>query len=303
MSLFYKQAFRTVFFFTGIKDKKEHRKNKDRNDVLVFPVTVPSAGKINVLTSNRTGDKKEPLLVDIHGGGWLYGDENLNLDFGKWFSQRGFKVSLLNYSLIYKKDIRGIIQELYRQLVFLKENAEQLNLDIENSVLVGDSAGAGLALQLVSISQSERLRKVFGIGKLPFSFKGLALYHPACYPKQMLFVERPKFMDRGARKTFLRMYCGKKDYAALESLADFSDIAKDVKTLPPTFVLTSIGDAFLKYQTDMLVKDFDRFGFPYTYYCVPDKKFGHVASVTNVDGQAYEKVNGLVLDFLKRAIN
>jgi acetyl esterase/lipase len=26
-----------------------------------------------------------PLLIDIHGGGWMYGDKDLNLFYNQWF--------------------------------------------------------------------------------------------------------------------------------------------------------------------------------------------------------------------------
>lgn len=300
MSLFYKNAFKTVFFLTGLKDKKSHKRNKARPDVEVRSFSVCDGLRMNVLSSKDKKEETQPLLVDIHGGGWMYGDENLNLDFGKWFSQRGFKVALPNYSLIYDKNIREIIQQLHKQLSFLKEKKKECHLDLDNAVLVGDSAGASLAMQLVAIDSSPKLKEIYGVENLPFSFKALALYHSACYPKRMRFVQWPNFMDKGARKTFLSMYCGKEK--ELLSHIDFSDMVEDIAHLPPLYVLTSDGDTFLKYETDYLMADLDRHHFPYVYHCVPDKSFGHVASVTNVDGKKYEDVNDQVLQFLKSAL-
>ena len=303
MKSFYRLGFKTVFFFTGISDRKKHRKNQERKNVLVVHEKLQDDVGMNLLTSHFTSDKKEPLLVDIHGGGWMYGDEHLNLDFGKWYAERGFKVALLNYKTVFDNNIKAILHQLYDGLLFLRDNAEKYNLDLSKAVLVGDSAGAGLALELLSVLQSEKLRKVYDLGPLPFPFRGLALYHAACYPKRMVFVRFPKFMDRGARKTFLSMYCGKEDDVTLLSLADFSDYADEVSLLPPTYILTSLGDSFVKYQTDLLVEDLDKRHLEYTYNCLPDKTFGHVASVLNVDGPKYEKANEAVLFFLKQTIS
>lgn len=301
MSRFYKTAFKTVFFFTGLKDRKAHKKNAPRLDVEVQSFSMKDGLRMNLLFSKERKEEKQPLLVDIHGGGWMYGDENLNLDFGKWFSQRGFKVALPNYSLIYDKNIKEIIHELHEQLHLLKEKAQEFRLDLDNAVLIGDSAGASLAMQLVAIDSSPKLREIYGIDRLPFLFKAVVLYRPACYPKRMRFVQWPDFMDKGARKTFLSMYCGKEK--RLLSHIDFSDLTEDISSLPPLYVLTSDGDTFLKYETDYLMADLDRHHFPYVYHCVSDKSFGHVASVTNVDGKKYEDVNGQVLQFLKSAIS
>lgn len=303
MSLFYRLAFRFVFFFTKLSDDRKHKTNRERKDVHVRRISLSNKQKMNVLSDHRNLDKKEPLLFDIHGGGWLYGDENLNLDFGKWYAQRGFKVALPSYSLVYDNNIKTIVHELYEALAFLKENAEGLALDLSKAVIVGDSAGAGLALLLLSISQSEELQKVYGVGKLPIEFSGCALYHPCCYPKKLIFVKRPKLFDRSARRAFLRMYCGKEEYERLLSVADFSDYADKVSRLCPMLVMTSLGDQFLKYQTDRLVKDLDEHHLSYAYLCIPDRKFGHVVSVTQVDEDHCQKANEQVLAFLRSTID
>lgn len=299
MSLFYKAAFKLVFLATSRSDKKKHRTNKRRDDVLVRHLSYGKDGRMNLCLDAR---ERRPLLIDIHGGGYLYGDENLNLDFGKWFSQQGFHVAIPNYPLIYKSTIRGIIQSLYLALNRLKEECEKSALfDLDRVALTGDSAGAGIAMFLVAIGQSERLQRIFGVGPLPLDIKALLLYHPFCYPKKMTFVGKPSFMERGARKTFFRMFCGKKG-KDLYDLADFDEYVGEVHTLPKTFILTSTGDDYLRYQSELLKQDLEEAGLPFEYYEVDDKAFTHVYSVLQVDVERSLKANGKALSFLERAL-
>ena len=60
---------------------------------------------------------------------------------------------------------------------------------------------------------------------------------------------------------------------------------------------------FLKYQTDRLVKDLDEHHLSYAYLCIPDRKFGHVASVTQIDEDHCQKANEQVLAFLRSTID
>lgn len=290
-------AFKLTFYFVGKSDKKRHKNNKRRDDVEVLHLPIPQTkDRINLLFSSR---EKKPLMLDIHGGGWMYGDENLNLDFGKWFAEKGFHVALPSYPLIYDGTIKDMLHSLYGSLVFLKENEERFQLDLSRACIVGDSAGAGLALLLCAVDQSEKLREIYELPKLPFSFSSLVLYHPCCYPKRMTFVAKPKFMDKRARKTFFRRYCGK-DGKSFYDLADFADYAGMVSSLPRTFLLTSTGDTFLNGMSFALEKDFARFGFPMEFCLIEDPKFCHVQSVTEVDRPESVSANEKVLSFLRR---
>lgn len=297
MSKFYELGFRLTFHFVAKSDKKRHLKNKKRPDVGVAHLPVPQTKDfVNIL---RTTEEKRPLLLDIHGGGWMYGDENLNLDFGKWFSEQGFHVAMPSYPLIYDGTIKDMVHSLYRTLAFLREEAERLHIDVDNAHIVGDSAGAGLALLLCAIDGSEVLQRLYEVPSLPISFSSLLLYHPCCYPKRMTFVAKPKFMDKGPRRTFFRLYCGKNGKEFYDK-ADFPDYAATIRRLPPTFLLTSTGDTFLNRMSFDLKEDFRRFGFPMEFVLIPDDTFGHVQSVTEVDEPSSVSANEKALDFLRR---
>ena len=295
MSKLIELAFKLTFFFVSQSDKKRHKNNKKREDVRVHSYPVPNTkDTLNLLSAD---EEKKPLLFDIHGGGWMYGDENLNLDFGKWFAENGFHVALPSYPLIYDGTINDMLHSLYGSLLFLKKNEEKFHLDIEHSALVGDSAGAGLALLLCAIDKSPELQKVYDLPPLPFSFSSLLLYHPCCYPKRMTFVAKPKIMNKWARKTFFELYCGKGGKEFYD-LADFDDYGKMISSLPPTFLLTSAGDEFLNPMSFSLKEDFARLGFDMEFVLIKDKNFCHVQSVTEVDLPSSLKANEQALSFL-----
>lgn len=98
---------------------------------------------------------KRPTIIQAHGGGFIFGDKIVgdplandnsgDLPYFKDLISHGYNVVAVNYCLApqYRAPIQ-LIQ--YNQMIeFLVNNAESLNLDMENVILLGGSAGACLA--------------------------------------------------------------------------------------------------------------------------------------------------------------
>ncbi len=95
------------------------------------------------------------LVIFIHGGGFIQGDKS---DFYRSMSNRQFIQRLLdnqiafasiNYRLLEKNDPDGVLKPLFdvkRCVQFIRYHASQLNIDKNNIVLMGASAGASSAL-------------------------------------------------------------------------------------------------------------------------------------------------------------
>ena len=98
---------------------------------------------------------KRPTIIQAHGGGFIFGDKIVgdplakdgsgDLPYFKDLTSRGYNVVAVNYCLApqYRAPIQ-LVQ--YNQMIdFLVKNADKFNLDMENVVLIGGSAGACLA--------------------------------------------------------------------------------------------------------------------------------------------------------------
>lgn len=90
-------------------------------------------------------DGKYPVLVDIHGGGWYYGDKELNKAYCLSMAKRGLRVINLSYRLTPEVTLGDQVKDIFEALSYFTAHAEEYNLDVDNMFITGDSAGGHLA--------------------------------------------------------------------------------------------------------------------------------------------------------------
>jgi len=96
-------------------------------------------------------DEPTPLLIYIHGGGFTGGsrDTSESEDFVMSYLAEGIAFASIDYRLLQSPDPDGVIKPLTdstRALQFIRYHAAQLNIDPDNVILMGGSAGAGTSL-------------------------------------------------------------------------------------------------------------------------------------------------------------
>ncbi len=103
--------------------------------------------KWNVLDVYRP--KKEagplPVIVSVHGGGWVYGDKELYQFYCMSLAQRGFAVVNFTYRLAPEHKYPAQLEDVNRVMEWVLRQGEQYGFDREHIFLAGDSAGAHLA--------------------------------------------------------------------------------------------------------------------------------------------------------------
>ncbi|HSE98158.1 MAG TPA: alpha/beta hydrolase, partial [Blastocatellia bacterium] len=92
------------------------------------------------------GEGPHPVIVWIHGGGWLSGDKG----GGPALRQvaRGYAVASINYRLSYEARFPAQIEDCKAAVRWLRANAAQYNLDADRIAAWGSSAGGHLAAML-----------------------------------------------------------------------------------------------------------------------------------------------------------
>lgn len=184
----------------------------------------------------------QPVIIDIHGGGFMSGYKELNRLFGYHMAEQGFLVFNLNYRLA----VSGIkipdqIRDIAAAVEYIEHNLSYYGGDENAIYLCGHSAGAVLAVMEALISQSERLRKVFGIQqtKNP-GFQGLAL---DC---GLMTFYRKSLPYWGMRSMIL-----KSGYAKSEEYQNMIwDNIPELQTLPRTFLISNQKDQLRKMTID-----------------------------------------------------
>jgi acetyl esterase/lipase len=134
------------------------------------------------LPANTKG--KVPLVIFIHGGGWLGNDKYADISYMKKtvaeIVSSGYALASIDYRFATQATFPAQIQDCNRAISFLVDNADQYGLDKKRIAVMGFSAGGHLA-SLIGLSKNNDVENFF----MPrtnksFSFKAVIdFYGPA----------------------------------------------------------------------------------------------------------------------------
>lgn len=92
-----------------------------------------------------------PLVVFIHGGGWLIGDKAAGAgEKAAHFSGAGYAFASVDYRLVPQATVADQAADIAASLTYLRGHARELGVDGDRIVLMGHSAGAHLAALVAS---------------------------------------------------------------------------------------------------------------------------------------------------------
>ena len=106
------------------------------------------AHKLDILRLKKLPEKPMPVLVFVHGGGFVGGDksaENIHL---MRFAKRGYFCASINYRSAYEKHFPGQLEDCKCAIRFLRAHAKDYNLDADHIGVWGSSAGGNLVAML-----------------------------------------------------------------------------------------------------------------------------------------------------------
>lgn len=104
-------------------------------------------------------NKKYPVIVNVHGGGWFYGDKELYSHYCCLLAERGYVVVNFNYRLSPQNKYPAAIEDVAYLIRYIHENAQTLGIDMDNFYMVGDSAGAQLTANYCIIASNSDYRE------------------------------------------------------------------------------------------------------------------------------------------------
>lgn len=90
----------------------------------------------------RDAEGHLPVIVSVHGGGWVYGDKERYQYYCMDLARRGFAVANFTYRLAPMHKFPAPLEDLNLVLTWLQAHAEEQRLDMDRLFAVGDSAGA-----------------------------------------------------------------------------------------------------------------------------------------------------------------
>lgn len=107
---------------------------------------------------------KLPVILIVHGGGWVYGSKELYQFYGCQLAQKGFVVVNYSYRLAPENKYPSSFVDTSLVASFILKEADQYGFDTENIFGVGDSAGAHMLSMYAAGTCNEAYR-----ASLPFS--------------------------------------------------------------------------------------------------------------------------------------
>lgn len=186
--------------------------------------------KLDVYYPEGTQDKL-PVIIDIHGGGWMYGDKELNKNYCLTLAKKGYVVFNMSYRLYPEVIVKDQLWDISKALIWIKEHLDDFPCDKDNICLTGDSAGGMLAFFTAMLAGSSELRDIYEVEDTGISFNAVGLTSP------MLFMN-----DDSIARYYTRIMLGKNFrnerwgyYVNMEKLLPLGKV-------PPVFLLTSSGD-------------------------------------------------------------
>ncbi|MGD8193239.1 alpha/beta hydrolase [Herbiconiux sp. P18] len=187
--------------------------------------------------SDDAGGLGKPVVLLIHGGGWILGTASQIADYAKLLASAGYVVANLDYSVAPEHEYPAPVLQSVAALDYLSASSSRYGGDPTRLFVAGNSAGAQLAAQVGALVTNPALREQMGVAVTTPAddLRGVILYSG---PYDFDTVGRTGFP---AFDTFAWSYLGRKDWASDPRLDQLSTTRTATADYPPTY-LTS-GDA------------------------------------------------------------
>ena len=259
-------------------------------------VSYGSCDKWHLLDLYRPKDAegKLPVLLNIHGGAWVYGDKKVYAPYCMYLATQGFAVVNASYRLAPKHTFPAPLEDVGAMVEWVVDHAEEYGLDVSNLFFVGDSAGAHLATAYTAIQLNEAYAKSFPGIKVDERFipKGLLL-------NCGVFDMEVEWKKQGRALTpFLTDLLGEKP--TVESVKQMSPAQFITSDFPSVHLTTSNGD-FLRKHSYRLKEVLEKKSVEVVFkeYGEKKKPQGHVFHL-NLKNKVGQECNADQLEFVKQ---
>ncbi len=111
---------------------------------------------LDLFQPEKKGNILRSAVILIHGGGWKSGDKSMMHPIAIRLAEKGFVAASVEYRLSPEAKYPAAIYDLKSSVRWLKDNAENYNIDTNKIVVLGCSAGGTLAVLLGSTNGNEK---------------------------------------------------------------------------------------------------------------------------------------------------
>ena len=236
----------------------------------------------------KNASGKLPVIVNFHGGGWIYGTKETYRWYCMSLAEQGFAVVNPSYRLAPKHRFPAAFADINGVFGFVLKHAAEYGFDTDRIIGIGDSAGAnGMAVYASVLTDP-----------------ALAAQFPVKPPKRLKL--RALGLNCGRYRA-----CGcEKDYANILPKEHASDVlamlhvpAHVTPDYPPCFLMTATAD-FMRDEQQCMMDALEKNGVRYIYkmYGSEQNPLGHVFHC-NIRDEHAQQANREELDFLRSCLS
>ena len=184
-------------------------------------------------------NNKSKILMYIHGGGWVSGnlDTHCNICY-KLAEKLNRKVISIGYRLAPEYPFPAGLNDCYIVTKNIMENIEKLNIKSKDVIIMGDSAGANLAM---SVSLMGLHNKTFRVGKIIMIYPTTQTdYSKKSIYKSLFYNDNKGFLTRKYLENWTNMYLPDEESKDNQYVNLMN--AKRLFGLPKTLIITGTND-------------------------------------------------------------
>ena len=211
---------------------------------------------------DREGEKL-PVIVSVHGGGWVYGDKERYQYYCMDLAQRGFAVVNFTYRLAPEYQFPAPLEDTNSVFAWVLAHSEEYGLDKEKVFALGDSAGGNILGLYCALCTNKEYAGQFSF-HVPDGFVPAAVALNCGDYVVDAGRDQPGNMTMELMKDYLPEKGTEKELALL-------NVTKHItEDYPPVFLMTASGDA-LKEQGLFMAAKLTEKNVPFLYRMYGDK--------------------------------
>lgn len=199
------------------------------------------------------GKKTYPVIVNVHGGGFVKGGKQYRKSICCEFAREGFFVYNVNYRLAPQYPMPAAFFDVINAVNKLPLLAKNYPLDLTNVTLTGDSAGAFYALSAVVSSMNEDFRQGLALPTLnvkPTAYMG---FFGTYRPGELLQKKMPMNMAIDIASALFGKKIKDVDEVKGDPIYSFIDLVSFVNDkMPRSFLVYSTHDNLVAGQGEAL---------------------------------------------------
>lgn len=237
--------------------------------------------------------KSAPVLV-LHGGGYIHGHRSMMRDWDRWFTADGYTVFDIDYRLAPPPTWNQAAQDAACAMVWIGAKADKFQVDASRMLVAGQSAGAGLALQLAYGIGDGTVQSSRG-GTPPPPKAVFALYGPDDF---ILGWKLNTKIGPANGRNFSRLYTGGSPDEYPDRYRAISAVFHARPGLPPMLIAAGEPDHLVPFAGHVdLVDQLNRNGVPNVFLALPYNDHAYDVLWGSLGGQITRRV---LEDFLQK---